>query len=177
MNYQVGDQVIHSTYGPGMITAFDEKSLAGQTRRYYVVDTGELTLWVPIDEMIENRIRPPTGSFEFKTFLKILRSPGEGLPDQHNERKNQLVERMHNRALENICFVIRDLSTRSLHHTLNFNDRSILKRAEEYLLDEWELSLGTERSSALRELEVLLTEDQESNRLPEDHWPGSRKGY
>jgi len=159
MNYHIGDQVIHSTFGPGKIIAIDEKRLAGQTRQYYVVDTGELSLWVGIDEMGEKSIRPPTRSYEFRSLLNILRGPGEGLPDHFHDRKNQLSERMHNRNLTNICFVIRDLTSRSLLQNLNYNDRTVLRRAEEYLLDEWELSLGTTRSSASRELEVLLRRD------------------
>jgi CarD family transcriptional regulator len=162
MNYQIGDQVIHWTHGSGMIIAIDEKSLAGQSRQYYVVDTGELKLWVPTDETGENSIRPPTESFEFKAILNSLRGPGVGLPDHHTERKNQLIERMQKRKLVNICSVIRDLTTRSQLYTLNYNDRSVLRHAEECLLDEWELSLGTTRSSASRELEYLLREEKET---------------
>ncbi len=160
MNYQIGDKVIHSTHGSGTIIAIDVKNLAGKSRQYYVVDTGQLKLWVPVDEMGENNIRPPAKSFEFKALLNILRSPGEGLSDRHFERKIQLTERMQKRKLGNICTVIRDLTTRSQGKNLNYNDRSVLKYAEECLLDEWELSLGGTRSSAQRELDFLLREDQ-----------------
>jgi CarD family transcriptional regulator len=156
MKYKIGSQVIHWNHGPGTIVAIDEKCLAGQSRRYYVVDTGNLTLWVPIDEAGENSIRMPTDSFEFKGLLSILRSPGESLPERHFDRKSHLVERMQKRKIVNICCVIRDLYARSHLHNLNENDKSVLRRAEDYLLDEWELSLGTARSSASRELEVLL---------------------
>jgi RNA polymerase-interacting CarD/CdnL/TRCF family regulator len=166
MNYQIGDQVIHRTHGSGIIIAVDEKSLAGHTRQYYVIDTGQLTVWVPIDVTGENSIRPPTESFEFKAVLNSLRGPGEGLSDHHVERKNQLVGRMQKRKLVDICSVIRDLTTRSLLHNLNYNDRTVLRHAEECLLDEWELSLGSTRSSALRELEFLLREDQKTESVP-----------
>lgn len=161
MNYQIGDKVIHWTHGSGMITAIDEKDLAGQTLQYYVVETGQLTLWVAVDKPRgEESIRPPTGSFEFKALLNTLRVPGKGLPDDHYERKNQLAERMQKRKLVNICGVIRDLTTLSHLQNLNMNDRAVLKHAEECLLDEWELSLGSTRSSALLDLEVLLSEQQ-----------------
>lgn len=160
MNYQIGDQVVHSTYGPGKITAIDEKCLGGQTHQYYVVDTGQLTLWVRMDPVGEDSIRPPIRSFEFKELFNILRSPAEGLSDQHDERKNQLNERMNRRNLANICSVIRDLTIRSQGHNLNYNDRAVLKHAEDYLLDEWVLSLGTARQTASRELEGMLKEAQ-----------------
>lgn len=156
MNYHIGDPVIHLTYGAGKIVAIDEKRLAGLTCQYYVVDTGKLTLWVLVDELGEKSMRPPTGSFEFKELLNILCSPSEGLPDHYHERKNQLSERMQKRILINICCVIRDLTARSKLYNLNSTDRSILIRAQEYLLDEWELALGTARSSAKKELDILL---------------------
>lgn len=156
MNYQIGDNVIHWTHGTGRIIAIDEKDLAGKTHQYYVVDTGKLTLWVSTDETGETSIRPPTEGLEFKTLVNSLRSPGNMLPDRHFERKNQLGERMRKRKLVDVCSVIRDLTTRSRLHDLNFNDRSVLRQAEECLLDEWEISLGSTRSTALRDLGVLL---------------------
>jgi len=164
MNYQIGDPVIHLTYGSGRIIAIDAKRLAGQTRQYYVVETEQLTLWVLIDEMGEQSIRPPTGSSEFKELLNILCRSGEGLPDNHQERKDQLNKWMENRNIVNICFVIRDLTTRSKLHNLNATDRIALRRAQEYLLDEWELSLGTTRSRARKELEILLRVDQSTEK-------------
>jgi CarD family transcriptional regulator len=168
MNYQIGDKVIHLIHGSGTIIAIDAKNLAGQTRQYYVVDTGQLKVWVPVDAAGENSIRPPAESFEFKALLNLLRSPAERLPDRHAERKNQLVERMQKRKLIDICGVIRDLTTRSKRQELTYNDRSVLRRAEEYLLDEWELSLGGTRSSAHRELDSLLRQDQTTLMVPSE---------
>ena len=123
-----------------------------------------MTLWVLIDEIGEQSIRPPTGSFEFKELLNILCSPGEGLPDNYQERKDQLNKWMENRNIVNLCFVIRDLTIRSKLHNLNATDRIALKRAQEYLLDEWELSLGTTRSRSRKELEILLRIDQSTEK-------------
>ena len=156
MNYEIGDKVVHWTHGTGRIVAIDEKDIAGTTHQYYVVDTGNLTLWVLIDATGETSIRPPTESFEFKALVNSLRSPGNTLPDRHFERKNQLEERMRKRKLVDVCGVIRDLTARSRLHNLNYNDRSVLRQAEECLLDEWEISLGSTRSSALHDLGVLL---------------------
>lgn len=159
MKYRIGDQVVHLTFGPGRIIAIDEKRIAGKTRKYYVVDTGEMKIWVLLDYTGEKSIRPPTGSFEFKKLLTLLGSPGEGLSDHHRERKSQLDERMHQRIMVNICFVIRELTSRSKIRNLTFSDQNVLRRAEEYLLDEWELSLDTSRSSAVKELDVILGAD------------------
>ena len=41
MNYQIGDQIVHWTYGPGTIVGIDEKVLANKASRYYVVEVAK----------------------------------------------------------------------------------------------------------------------------------------
>ena len=160
MNYEIGDTVVHWTHGLGTVIGIDQMDLAGKTQQYYVVKVDLLKLWVPVDEANEGAIRLPTESDQFKLLFDILRTPGGPLPENQYQRKIVLRERMQKRSLEGLCHVIRDLKDRSLHHTLNQYDASVLYRAEEHLLDEWVLSLGVERSSALHELEVLLRTNQ-----------------
>ncbi len=166
MDYEVGDAVVHWTHGLGTIIAIDEIHLAGITQQYYVVEIEPLKLWVPFAEAHGGSLRFPTESTQFKRFFNILRTPGESLPDNQYQRKLLLRERMQKRSLEDLCHVIRDLTDRSRHHPLNQNDASVLFRAEEHLLDEWALSLGVERSKALRELEILLRGDREETIMP-----------
>lgn len=164
INYEIGDTVVHWTHGLGTVVAIDKMDLAGITQQYYVVEVQLFKLWVPIDEVNDGAIRFPMESVQFKEFFDILRMPGEQLPDNQYKRKNELRERMQKRTLEGLCHVIRDLTDRSLEHTLNQNDSAVLFRAEEHLLDEWVLSLGAERSDALLELEVLLRGDRSESK-------------
>jgi CarD family transcriptional regulator len=155
MDYQIGDQVVHRNYGPGKIIAIDEKQLSGEFRTYYVVEAGELTLWVPIDAA-ENSIRYPTSETAFKEMLNYLSGEGEPLPEHQTERYEALAARMKSRSLMDICLILRDLTARSRNHLLNRNDNEVFKRAEEYILNEWELAMGTPRVIARQELESLL---------------------
>lgn len=159
MKYNIGDTIVHWTYGLGTVVAIDQKQMAGITQDYYVVQVDLMKLWVPVLEVNDSSIRFPTESIHFAALFDILRLPGEQLPDHNYKRKIELRERMQKRTLGDLCHVIRDLTDRSHQFTLNQNDSSVLSRAEDYLLDEWVLSLGAERSNALRELEVLLRGD------------------
>ena len=156
MNYEIGDTVVHWTHGMGKVIAIDEMDLAGKTQQYYVVEVDVLKLWVSFDDAQGGSIRFPTESVHFTQLLDILRMPGQRLPDSQYQRRIELRERMQKRTLEDLFHVIRDLKDRSRHHPLNPNDSATLFRAEEQLLDEWVLVLGTERSCALHELEGLL---------------------
>lgn len=156
MHYQVNERVIHWTFGPGRITAIDEKTLAGKTRLYYVFETEDTTLWVPVDEDDNCSLRPPTPKKEFLELLEIFKTPGEPLPDQQYQRQTELVARMRKRTLHDVCCLIRDLTARSRAYKLNRNDAEMLRRAQDLLLDEWELSVGDDRQAAEHELERLV---------------------
>jgi RNA polymerase-interacting CarD/CdnL/TRCF family regulator len=157
MAYQIGDQIIHRNYGPGTITGIEEKQLGKKLSEYYVVETSQLTLWVPLDAT-ENSIRFPIGTTEFHELLSLLNGAGERLPDHHIARSEVLTNRMKNRTLTDLCNIIHDLTWRSRSQTLTKNDKDFLRRAEDFLLNEWEMVLGTPREVAKRELVKLLQE-------------------
>ncbi len=48
--FQVGDRVIHWTYGPGQIVQVEEKQVASEMVEYYKVQVKDLTIWVPLKE-------------------------------------------------------------------------------------------------------------------------------
>ena len=157
MEYHIGDQIIHMNYGPGIITAIEEKRLADEPGKYYVIQTGELTLWVPLGAT-QDRIRFPLPRSEFKKHLNLLRGAGDELPDFHRDRLGVLAERMRMRSLPEVCLVIRDLSSRSKTHPLNNNDREVMGAAQDLLLNEWEIVAGISRSAARAELEQMLVD-------------------
>jgi RNA polymerase-interacting CarD/CdnL/TRCF family regulator len=159
MKYHIGDQVVHWQYGLGKITSLDEKSLAGQTRLYYVVEIDQLTIWVPVVETGQSCLRVPTKSSEFRTLIRILDSPGDQLVENQFERQKELAQRMQRRTLTDVCHVICDLNSLSRVQKLNRNDSATLNRAKEFLLVEWEHSLGTTHANAQRELDTLLRDN------------------
>ena len=86
MNFHEGDPVMHWTYGFGKVIRLEERALSGKNALYYAVQIGDLTVWVPADGELENRLRPPTPEAGFKKLLAILSSPGEPLPDDRQDR-------------------------------------------------------------------------------------------
>jgi len=164
MEYQVGDKVVHWTYGLGEIVQLDEKVISGQTAAYYVVQVGELTIWVPQKMAGRSSLRPPTPAREFKKTVSILKSPGEPLSADRLARKAMLMELMRDGRLESLCKVVRDLSFHGKSNRLNDNDNTILQRAQHLLLEEWHVSLAVPVQQAQHELKMLLEETPQSSK-------------
>lgn len=160
IQFQVGDQVIHWAYGPGVILELDKKSLSGRTRQYYVVQMSNLTLWVPVDQTSESSLRLPTPKEDFEDLFHILTSPGKPLSSDRNERRMQLVERLKNHELVSICEVIRDLNRYKRHNKMNDNDNATLERSRNFLIYEWSMASSIPIRQAENDLSNLLEGDE-----------------
>jgi hypothetical protein len=69
MDFNVGDQVIHWTFGPGEIIGVDKKSIDNRTTKYYVFRTNELTVWVPVEEQQSGCGTPSQYKFKLSEIL------------------------------------------------------------------------------------------------------------
>ncbi len=156
MSFQIGDKVIHCTFGLGQITQIEEKVINGNLERCYVVQLNDMTIWVPMDEPGQNSLRIPTPPDEFVKTLPILSSPSEKLLDDRLLRRKQLVDQLKDGQLASICRVVRDLSYYKRSSKLNDQEKSILDRAIKSLLTEWIISLGTTQHQAYQAMESML---------------------
>lgn len=162
MSFQVGDKVVHRSFGRGEVVELDEKELAGKSQLYYVVEFNQLTLWVPVNGAEQGSLRLPVERLEFKKLFNILRSPGEELAEDRFQRQVQLSERMKEGSTEELCKIVRDITARGVDHKLNENDLSVLRHAQNLLLEEWQFSQGISLEESRVELEKLLKESREA---------------
>jgi CarD family transcriptional regulator len=171
MTFQVGDKVVHRSFGQGEVVQMDEKELAGKSQQYYVVEFPQLTLWVPVKGAEQGSLRLPVKRREFKKLYEILSSPGEELVEDRFQRQVQLLERMREGSTEELCRIIRDISARNVDHKLNENDMSVLRHAQSLLLDEWQYSQGISLEESRLELEKLLQESRNATELAKENPP------
>jgi CarD family transcriptional regulator len=159
MAFHEGDQVIHWSYGLGEIIQLDEKELSGHSDKYYVVKIRDITLWVPINQTGEFSLRSLTPAGDFQKLFGILASPGEPLPSDRFERKNQLTARMKDGTLESTCRLLRDLTFHKRINKMNENDNFVQERSRNFLLDEWSIVLSVSLQQAAHKLQELLREE------------------
>jgi CarD family transcriptional regulator len=158
MGFQIGDKVIHCTYGLGEIVHIEEKIIQGQPTNCYVVCTSDLTIWIPINDLQQHSLRTPTPPEEFERLSAILTNPCETLQEDRVLRKNQLQAQMRDGQLSSICQVVRDLTNFKRSKKLNDQEKSILELAIKSLLTEWAYSLGMPVSQAHQAMMNLLGE-------------------
>jgi RNA polymerase-interacting CarD/CdnL/TRCF family regulator len=156
MKLRVGDSVMHWIYGLGQVVGLEERAISGQKTLYYAVKVRDLTVWVPDDDNLETRLRPPTSPDKFEPLFAILSGPGEPLPDDRQDRKLQLAQELKDGRAESLCRVIRDLSAYQRVRALNDHDQQLMKRIREALISEWGYALSILPKQAEAELYRLL---------------------
>jgi len=156
MEFHAGDPVMHWVHGLGTVIRREKRAVLGKAALYYAVQVGDLTIWVPADEFLSQRLRPPTSKIRFKRLLAELKTPGEALPADRRERKVRLVELLRDGRAESLVRVIRALCTLKKIHSLNDNDTTQLKRAETCLASEWGQVLSVTPQEAESELHRML---------------------
>ncbi|MBP7355111.1 MAG: hypothetical protein KA928_03040 [Longilinea sp.] len=156
MGFQIGDKVIHGTYGLGEIVRIEEKVIRDQLTNCYVVRANDLTIWIPINELDQHSLRKPLSPEDFVNLFTILSSPGEALPEDRVLRKDQLLAQIREGHLDAICRAVRDLTHFQRSAKLNENERAILERATRSLLVEWTHALNVPLAQAQQSLTQLL---------------------
>lgn len=157
MNFHEGDPVMHWQHGLGKVLRLESMTLSGENILYYVIEIGDMTLWVPDDDKLETRLRLPTRAAEFKGLTDILSHPGELLPIDRFERKKLLLAWLEDGRAETLFQVIRSLSTYHRYgHPLNEDDQALLKRSKKALLAEWSFTMSIPLARADHELHHLL---------------------
>ena len=155
--FRKGDTVMHWTYGLGKIVRLENRQLLGHKTTYYAVQVGDMTVWVPADDQLDQRLRKPSSKAQLRKLRLLLSRSGVTLPIDRHERKTILLEMLKDGRAESLCRVIRSLVAFSKTHPLNDNDQALLKRAQTALLAEWGHALNVTPQQAEVQLKRLLS--------------------
>jgi CarD family transcriptional regulator len=146
-----GDLVVYPNHGAGYVAGVEEKTVLGESRRYYIVyiADGELTLNIPADG--ETDLRPCANEEGVADALAILHEGPEEMPDHWNHRLKHNQEKIRSGGISHVAEVVRDLSAYGGEHGLSTGERNLLAKARRILISEVALckDLDAEEAEAL----------------------------
>ena len=131
-----GDLVVYPNHGAGYVAGVEEKTVLGESRRYYIVyiADGELTLNIPADG--DTDLRPCADEKGVAAALAILNQSPEELPDHWNHRLKHNQEKIRSGEMSHVAEVVRDLSAFGGEHGLSTGERNLLAKARRILISE-----------------------------------------
>ena len=152
MKFKTDEWVVHCTHGLGQVLGIEERAMNGAEISYYVVQTADLTIWVPVDENADRRLRTPNSPSAFQAALGLLAQPAEALPTDYRLRNQQLQARLKEGTTEAWFRLLRDLTADRHRRNWSDNDRTLLTAVRKALLGEWSFSLSITHEQAEQDL-------------------------
>lgn len=157
MNYTPGDQVVHHKFGLGTVISIEAKSLAdSEPRLFYRIDFSDSTVWAPVEESADKRLRPVTPKGQLKSCRAVLSSSPVSLAGDFRKRQLELEERMDQGSIQGLCRVVRDLNALEIVKPLNAYEKKLYTRAWSALVPEWATTSGKSAAEAKKEISECL---------------------
>lgn len=143
VSFEAGDWIVHCYYGVGKIQALEHKSISGEENTYFRVDLPEGTMWIPVDNVNNDLIRPVTSQGEFEQAIERLENPPKGLDKSYTKRKSHIDQVLADNKPLTTAQLIRDLQARRRERgMLNDHERHALRDLTRRFLQEWAVCKG-----------------------------------
>jgi CarD family transcriptional regulator len=157
MEFISGDDVVHPSYGVGNIMRLEERQLAEvETRQYYVLAFGKMTVWMPVQAGPASPLRLVTAPRDLGQYRTLLKSCPVTLDRDYKKRRLDLNEQLAHGSFQVVCEIVRDLTALGWHKPMNELDSTMLKKVRANLWQEWATSTGQPLPEAILEVNALL---------------------
>lgn len=137
LRFQIGDWVVHYSYGVGKVVDIIEKGLEGQQETFFEVSTSEIRYWIPIDKADSAHIEPIRSERDFDHAIQIIAKPPQQMTETQNRNKRVIYERWLDGSLLARAALIRDLHGRNKIRELSYDEKVTYEKAENFFISEW----------------------------------------
>jgi CarD family transcriptional regulator len=156
LGMEKGDWIVHPRHGIGQIRRLEEKTVDGENQPYIRVEGPKYDWWIAVETVDEKPIRPLRKPSTFKRALRLLKKDAKELPQEAKQRRRHIMDVLSTGSPAALCRVVRDLSAMSKTRQLPEEDKRILRKYQNALLDEWSLTLDIPKGEAEDLLEEYL---------------------
>ena len=155
-SFRKGDWVSHLHHGVGQVEGKEKKTLDGEVREYYKVQTRNGIYWIPTDDLDPERIRPVVSEKNLQKTISILESPAEPMDSKHTVRKNRINQVFEDGDLAGFCTLMRDLQGKKVEGKLNTTEQRAHANIKKKIASEWSATREISIQDANKEITKIL---------------------
>jgi RNA polymerase-interacting CarD/CdnL/TRCF family regulator len=156
ITFSKGDWVSHLHHGVGQVEGIEKKSLGGESKEYYKVQTRNGVYWIPTDNVESDRIRLVVSEKMLQKAIIILESPPAIMDSKHTNRKNRINEVTTDGKLAGFCALLRDLHAKRSADKLNTTEQRAHSNIKKKIASEWSATREISLQEANKELNKIL---------------------
>jgi RNA polymerase-interacting CarD/CdnL/TRCF family regulator len=166
MQFKSGDNVVHPVYGLGRIVRIEKKKFSEKgVRQYYNVKLSTSTLWIPVEQThVTSGLRLVTARHDLEQYRDLLQSAP--LPLENDKPQlwhKELNHRLKQWTFPAMCEVVRDLTALDGEKPLGATNKTILRKTQEKLYQEWATAADISVAEAAEEIQSLLRTAQKTD--------------
>ena len=157
--FSIGDKVVYSSHGVGIIQDIETKTYEGTELRFYVIDlvNQRMSIKVPIKKNSDGGLRKITNAQDVESIFTILRQ--KSCNTYHKSKARKFInykQKLNSGNIADLAEVVRDLY-RSDYLTTSYSQKAIYESALTRLANELALLLDVKLDKMMIDLEELLT--------------------
>ena len=157
--FKVGDKAVYPARGVAEIVSIDEKDIAGNRQRFYVLrllDTDH-KIMVPVSNASSIGLRKPISDKEIKEIYRILKVKEIAYDNQTwNRRYRGFMDKIKTGSVFEIAEVLRDLCVLRTSKELSFGERKMLDTARGLITKELALAKGVADDKIGAEIDAIF---------------------
>lgn len=154
--FEEGEWIKHPYHGVGQITEIEEKTLGGDDRMFYRVETDDKIFWIPVQDAEDSTARPIATEETLEESLEILADEPEQMADHYRTRRSRINDVRDSGRLKRIAKLLRDLAGRRRRKSLNSTERRAYREFRQSLISEWSRVEGIPKEKAESKLRKFL---------------------
>jgi RNA polymerase-interacting CarD/CdnL/TRCF family regulator len=120
------------------------------------------TMWTPVEAQVANGLRLVTAKSDLDQYRDLLKSPPVSLNNDHPQRYLELVSRLKQGSFQVTCEVVRDLTLSDWQKPLGITNKTILRKTQQRLYQEWASAADISIAEATKEIDTLLQATQKA---------------
>lgn len=158
LEFSKGDFVVYPTHGVGKVTGVEEKEIAGQKLKLFVIsfEKERMTLRVPIAKVKDSGLRKLSNRKVIDTALKTLKGKVRIKRTMWSRRAQEYEAKINSGDPVQIAEVVRDLHRNADQPDQSYSERQMYQAALDRLARELAAVETTEHEEAVEKLEKLL---------------------
>lgn len=160
IKFKVGDKAVYPTRGVAEIVSIEEKDIAGNRQRFYVLrllDTDHKVM-VPVSNAQSVGLRPPISEEEIREIFAILKERTITFDNQTwNRRYRGFVDKLKTGSVFDVAEVLRDLYWLKTEKSLSYSERQMLERARNLIVKEIAVARRKTETKIRADIEKIFT--------------------
>jgi CarD family transcriptional regulator len=157
--FNVGDMVVYSCYGVGIVESVDKRQVGENELSFYALKIQNMIISIPTANSSKMGLRAIISANEVQRVYEILKER-DVVRKPWRERHKECIDKINSGSVYAVAEAYRDLHLAKVERNKawSFSDRKIMNQAKIHLIKELAIAKQTDEFQVEQELEQIFSE-------------------